>query len=100
MSIIEGKLTGRGISEGSLKLYEGNPAYLQRIAILIRNIFQGRISEFLSEELLLTEDMKYQLNELFNRLSTVEQQIISELSKYNKPVSREHLRDNLSLSSR
>ena len=24
MSIIEGKLTGRGISEGSLKLYEGN----------------------------------------------------------------------------
>ena len=82
-----------------IKLYEGNPAYLQRIAILIRNIFQGRISEFLSEELLLTEDMKYQLNELFNRLSTVEQQIISELSKYNKPVSREHLRDNLSLSS-
>jgi predicted HTH transcriptional regulator len=43
--------------------------------------------------------MKYQLNELFNRLSTVEQQIILELSKYNKPVSREHLRESLSLSS-
>jgi hypothetical protein len=81
------------------KLYEGNPTYLQDISSLIRNIFQGRVSEFLSEGLLLTEDMKYQLNELFNRLSTVEQQIILELSKYNKPVSREHLRESLSLSS-
>jgi hypothetical protein len=82
-----------------IKLYEGNPTYLQDISSLIRNIFQGRVSEFLSEGLLLTEDMKYQLNELFNRLSTVEQQIILELSKYNKPVSREHLRESLSLSS-
>ncbi|WP_016951628.1 NB-ARC domain-containing protein [Anabaena sp. PCC 7108] len=82
-----------------IKLYEGNPAYLQRIAILIRNIFQCRVSEFLSDGLLLTEDMKYQLNELFNRLSTVEQQITLELSKYNQPVSREHLRESLSLSS-
>jgi hypothetical protein len=82
-----------------INLYEGNPAYLQDISSLIRNIFQGRVSEFLSEGLLLTEDMKYQLNELFNRLSTVEQQIILELSKYNKPVSREHLRESLSLSS-
>jgi hypothetical protein len=49
--------------------------------------------------LLLTEDMKYQLSELFNRLSTVEQQIVIEMSKSDQPVNREHLRESLSLSS-
>jgi ABC-type cobalamin/Fe3+-siderophores transport system ATPase subunit len=82
-----------------INLYEGNPAYLQDISSLIRNIFQGRVSEFLSEGLLLTEDMKYQLSELFNRLSTVEQQIVLEMSKSNQPVNREQLRESLSLSS-
>lgn len=56
-------------------------------------------SDFLSEGLLLTEDMKYQLSELFNRLSTVEQQIVIEMSKSDQPVNREHLRESLSLSS-
>ncbi|QJB43227.1 AAA family ATPase [Dolichospermum flos-aquae] len=82
-----------------INLYEGNPAYLQDISSLIRNIFQGKISDFLSEGLLLTENMKYQLSELFNRLSTVEQQIVLEMSKSNKPVNREQLRESLSLSS-
>ncbi|MDB9439102.1 NB-ARC domain-containing protein [Dolichospermum lemmermannii CS-548] len=82
-----------------IKLYEGNPVYLQDISSLIRNIFQGKISDFLSEGLLLTENMKYQLSELFNRLSTVEQQIVLEMSKSNQPVNREQLRESLSLSS-
>ena len=82
-----------------INLYEGNPVYLQDISSLIRNIFQGKISDFLSEGLLLTENMKYQLSELFNRLSTVEQQIVLEMSKSNQPVNREQLRESLSLSS-
>ncbi|MFM6201224.1 MAG: ATP-binding protein, partial [Dolichospermum sp.] len=85
--------------ENLIDLYEGNPVYLQSIANLIKNIFQGRVSDFLSEGLLLTEDMKYQLSELFNRLSTVEQQIVIEMSKSDQPVNREHLRESLSLSS-
>ncbi len=85
--------------ENLIDLYEGNPIYLQSIANLIKNIFQGRVSDFLSEGLLLTEDMKYQLSELFNRLSTVEQQIVIEMSKSDQPVNREHLRESLSLSS-
>lgn len=82
-----------------INLYEGNPAYLQDISSLIRNIFQGKISDFLSKGLLLTENMKYQLSELFNRLSTVEKQIVLEMSKSNQPVNREQLRESLSLSS-
>ena len=82
-----------------INLYEGNPVYLQNIANLIKNIFQGKVANFLSEGLLLTEDMKYQLSELFNRLSTVEQQIVLEMSKSYQPVTREDLRESLSLSS-
>ncbi|HBE30725.1 MAG TPA: ATPase domain-containing protein [Cyanobacteria bacterium UBA11368] len=83
-----------------LNLYEGNPAYLKDVASLIKNIFLGKVSEFLTEDsLILTENMKSQLNELFERLSAIEQQIVLELSKYNQAVSREDLRQALSLSS-
>ena len=83
-----------------LNLYEGNPVYLKDIAILIKNIFGGKVSEFLAEDsLILTEEIKFMLNELFKRLSAVEQQIAVELSKHDQAVSREDLRQALSLSS-
>ena len=83
-----------------LNLYEGNPAYLKDIASLIKNIFLSKVSEFLTEDsLILTENMKYRFNELFERLSAIEQQIVLELSKYNQAGSREDLRQALSLSS-
>ena len=83
-----------------LNLYEGNRVYLKDIAILIKNIFGGKVSEFLTEEsLILTEDIQFMLNELFKRLSAIEQQIAVELSKYDQAVSREDLRQALSLSS-
>jgi hypothetical protein len=83
-----------------IELYEGNPAYLKDIANLIKNIFFGKTSEFIKEETLhLTEDMKFRLSELFERLTPVEQQILLELSKFNQPISREELRQSLSLSS-
>jgi NB-ARC domain len=83
-----------------LNLYEGNPAYLKDIASLIKNIFLGKVSEFLTEDsLILSENMKSRFNELFERLSASEQQIVLELSNYNQPVSREDLRQALFLSS-
>ncbi|XWK88986.1 MAG: ATP-binding protein [Phormidium sp.] len=83
-----------------IELYEGNPAYLKDIANLIKNILFGKAAEFVREETLhLTEDMKFRLSELFERLTPVEQQILLELSKFNQPISREELRQSLSLSS-
>ncbi|MFB2878499.1 NB-ARC domain-containing protein [Floridanema aerugineum] len=83
-----------------IELYEGNPAYLKDIANLIKIIFFGKADEFVREETLhLTEDMKFRFNELFERLTPVEQQILLELSKFNQPTSREELRQSLSLSS-
>jgi len=82
------------------QLYEGNPVYLKDIASLIKKIFSGKVSEFLQENsLIITEGIKSRLNQIFERLSLIEQQIIIELSQDNHPVSREDLRERLSLSS-
>jgi len=43
--------------------------------------------------------MRSRFNQLFNRLSLIEQQLVLELSKIDQPVSRENLRESLDLSS-
>lgn len=81
-------------------LYEGNPVYLQDIASLIKNIFLGKPSRFLIEDsLILTEDMKSQLDDLFERLSIIEKQIVLKLSQYDLPINIEILRQSIELSS-
>jgi hypothetical protein len=83
-----------------IQLYNENPVYLKDIAGLIKNIFSGKVSEFLKENsLILTESIQSRLSQLFERLSPIEQHIIIELSQDNHPVSREDLRESLSLSS-
>lgn len=81
-------------------LYGGNPVYLKDIATLIKNIFGGKVADFLKEDsLVVTKDIKSRLTELFKRLSPTEQEIILQLSKFDVPVSREDLRQSLSMSS-
>ena len=83
-----------------LNLYEGNPAYLKSIAISIKKIFDGDVAEFLAENsLIITKNKQCNFNQLFNRLSPIEQQLVLELSKFDQPVSREYLKQSLDLSS-
>jgi len=83
-----------------MQRYQGHPIYLKEVASLIKNVFLGKVSEFLAEDsLILTEEMRDRFREMFHRLSPVEQQIILELSKSEKPVARNQLREALSLPS-
>ena len=83
-----------------INLYEGNPVYLKSIAILIKNIFDGDVAEFLAEnELVITPEMRSHFNQLFNRLSPIEQQIVLKLSQFEQSLSRETLRESVELSS-
>ena len=83
-----------------INLYEGNPGYLKSIAMAIKKIFDGEVAEFLAENsLIITKDMQYNFHQLFKRLSPREQQLVLELSKFDRPVSREYLRESLDLSS-
>jgi len=83
-----------------IDLYEGNPAYLKDIASLIKNVFLGNVSEFLNEDrLIITEDMKSGLTELFNKLSPIEKQIVLKFNQSAYPISIENLKQGLELSS-
>ena len=95
--------TGLNNQDSWLKLiqfYEGNPTYLKDIVSLIQDVYDGEVADFLAENsLIITQNMQSHFNDLFNRLSPIEQQIILELSKLDQPISRENLKQNLPLSS-
>ncbi|MBD2136686.1 ATP-binding protein [Anabaena sp. FACHB-1237] len=83
-----------------IKLYHGNPIYLEEIASLIRNLYGGNISEFLKENitensLVITKDINFYCSQLFNRLSTIEQKIVLEMSKFAQPISKQDLKQYL-----
>ncbi len=83
-----------------IQLYQGNPTYLKDIASLIQDVYGGDAADFLAEHsLVITQKMQAYFNDLFKRLSPIEQQIILEFSKLDQPRSREDLKENLALSS-
>ena len=83
-----------------INLYQGNPKYIQDVTILIQNLFDDSVAEFLAEnQLILTNQMRSQFKQLFTKLSPLEQQLALELSKFKEPVVRETLKQNLNLSS-
>lgn len=83
-----------------IQLYEGNLIYLKDIISLIQDVYDGEVAEFLAENnLVISRNMQSHFNNLFNRLSLIEQQITLELSKLNQPISRADLKQKLSLSS-
>ncbi|HEY9866539.1 MAG TPA: NB-ARC domain-containing protein [Candidatus Obscuribacterales bacterium] len=83
-----------------IRLYEGNPTYLKNIVSLIQDVYDGEVADFSEENsLIITQNMQSHFNDLFNRLSPIEQQIILELSKLEAPMSREDLKQKLPLSS-
>ncbi|AKE64428.1 WD-repeat protein [Microcystis aeruginosa NIES-2549] len=98
-------LENKGLQDGErwlelIQLYEGNPFYLTDIAVLIKDVFDGKVNDFLAENsLVITKKMQSHLKQIFGRCSPLAQQIALELSKVNQPLSREELKNNLDLSA-
>ncbi|GCL39703.1 hypothetical protein SR1949_48310 [Sphaerospermopsis reniformis] len=83
-----------------INLYAGNFNDLKCIISLIHNNYDGDVGEFLAEEtLVITNQMQSRFREIFNRLSTQEQEIVLSLSKFDIPVTREDLKQHSSLSA-
>ncbi|MDD1469682.1 ATP-binding protein, partial [Dolichospermum sp. ST_sed5] len=83
-----------------IKLYESHPRYLQYISILIKDVFQGEVSELLKENsLIFTADFKSLFDSIWMRLSEVEKEILLKISQQDKPISRDDIKKLLSLSS-
>ena len=83
-----------------MKLYENHPKYLQYISILIKDVFQGEVSEFLKENILiLTADFKTEFDSIWLRLSDIEKEILLKISQNHQSISRDEIKKCLSLSS-
>ncbi|WP_256385298.1 AAA family ATPase [Microcystis aeruginosa] len=81
------------------QLYERNLSYLKDIAVLIKDVYHGCVSEFLQDEnIAITAKIKESLATIIKRLSPIEKQIIQALSNLEKDCSRNELKSSLDLS--
>ncbi|WP_293124999.1 NB-ARC domain-containing protein [Microcoleus sp. bin38.metabat.b11b12b14.051] len=81
-----------------IELYRGNPLWLKIVATMIQDLFNGNISELLSDDSLFLGDLESLLDQPFNRLSEPEKQVMSSLASETAPVSIAKLRENMQLS--
>ncbi|MGB8689520.1 MAG: AAA family ATPase [Microcoleus sp.] len=71
-----------------IDIYQGNPLWLELTATLIRELFGGRVSEFLQCEMpILDEGLQFQLSQPFGRLTAAELAVMVYLANQPEPVA-------------
>ncbi len=75
------------ISQSLISLYQGNPLWLKILANLMQDLEVSPGELFLENTILLPEDLKDNLAQQFKRLSKMEIEVISRLTKEEKPVT-------------
>jgi len=96
-------LKEKGLAEDAklselIEQYRGNPLWLKIVATMIQDLFNGSLSEFLSDDTLFLGDLESLLHQPFNRLSESEKQVMSWLASETAPVSLSKVPENLQLS--
>ncbi|ASC73295.1 uncharacterized protein XM38_042590 [Halomicronema hongdechloris C2206] len=80
-----------------IRIYRGNPLVLKIVATTIRELFNGRVKDFLKQRItLITSDVSYLVEQQVQRLSTAEQTLLYELARLQKPVEIARLQQLLS----
>lgn len=94
-------LTARGLpgndTQGATLVasYSGNPLALKVVAQTVQDLFGGDIAAFLSTEAAIFDDIRTVLDQQFNALSSLEQELLVWLAVEREPVSLQTLRANL-----
>lgn len=71
-----------------IDIYQGNPLWLELTATLIRELFGGRVAEFLQCEMpILDEGLQFQLSQPFGRLTAAELAVMVHLANQAEPVA-------------
>jgi DNA-binding CsgD family transcriptional regulator len=78
-----------------IELYRGNPLALKIVAATIQDVFRGSVDEFLQGSSLFVGDFGEILSQQFQRLSSLEKQILYALALERYPVTFFQLRDLL-----
>ncbi|MGL5133779.1 MAG: NB-ARC domain-containing protein, partial [Planktothrix sp.] len=77
--------------------YGGNPLALKLLSLMIIDIFQGEIGDFLKHRtIVIKEGFREILDHQFHRLSDTQKQILSCLAEAGKPLSLKDLQEKLS----
>lgn len=88
-----------------IDLHEGNPFYLKEISLLIKDVFDNQLEEFFSLVMnehtlpIITNTMCSYLEQLLNRLAPIEQIIVAQCIKFDRPLTSAYLLQNLDISS-
>jgi hypothetical protein len=75
--------------------YAGNPLVLKIVATTIQDVFDGNITDFLAEGLVVFGDIRDLLDRQFNRLSDLEKKVMYWLAIRHKLVPIRSLRDEV-----
>jgi WD40 repeat protein len=78
-----------------ITLYSGNPLALKLVSEAIRELFQGDIAAFLAQREPIVRDIQELLDQQFQRLSDLEQEILYWLAIEREKTSIDTLRDNI-----
>ncbi|NEP57733.1 MAG: hypothetical protein F6K31_12030, partial [Symploca sp. SIO2G7] len=77
------------------QLYHGNPLALKLVATSIQELFAGDIGEFLSQGIVIFNGIRQLLEQQFERLSSLEKQILYWLAINREPVTCHQLREDI-----
>ena len=83
-----------------IDIYQGNPLWLELTATLIRELFGGRVAEFLQCEMpILDESLQFQLSLPFGRLTAAELAVVIYLADRTEPVAVSQFFNKIPFSS-
>ena len=78
--------------------YQGNPAILSFVAQIIHQLFNGNIEEFQAQKSLVFGEINQLLGKTFDRLSTLEQEILYWLASETKLMSLQEIQQGVPFS--
>lgn len=91
----KGLIGGDAEQERLIDFYNGSPLALKIISTTIKEVFDGNISDFLSQGAVIFGGIRDLLESQFNRLSVLEQEVMYWLAINREPVSITELRDDI-----
>ena len=86
-------------SEALIHRYQGNPLWLKSVGNLIEELGISATELLLDDTILLPEDLKYVLQQQYDRTSELEKQVMSLLARENQPVNLAKLLEKGQISS-
>ncbi len=81
--------------EQLIQRYTGNPLALKIVSTTIQELFNGNIAEFLAENTVVFGDIRDLLDQHFNRLSNLEEEVMYWLAINREPVSIAELKEDI-----